>query len=80
MSNTVAKTRETLIKDVDKLKRDAFQVAEDVREHAGAHVDQGRQRINDTYDTVRETLTNNPLALVGIGFALGILLSFRFRR
>ncbi len=80
MENTTDKTRDALLKDVDKLKRNAVQVAEDVRDHASAHVGATRQRVADTVQTVRETLENNPLALIGIGFALGVLLTFRFRR
>jgi ElaB/YqjD/DUF883 family membrane-anchored ribosome-binding protein len=79
-NNTTLKTREALVSDVDKLKRDAVQVAQDVRDHANAHVDETRQRVNETILTVRENLTSHPFALLGIGFAFGFLFGFRFSR
>ncbi len=87
MQNRIVETREALVKDgqlfvkdVDKLKRDAVQIVEDVRDHANAHVTQTRQRVSDTLDLVRETVSANPWALVGAGVALGILIGFSFRR
>jgi ElaB/YqjD/DUF883 family membrane-anchored ribosome-binding protein len=71
------KTAEALNQDVARLKRDAARVAQDVREHANAHVDETRQRVTDTFDTVREKLAANPLYLIGFGFALGLLLGLR---
>jgi ElaB/YqjD/DUF883 family membrane-anchored ribosome-binding protein len=70
-------TREALLQDVDKLKRDATRVVRDMREHAQAHVDQTRQRVTDTVGAVRERLSANPLYLIGFGFALGLLLGLR---
>ena len=72
-----AKTAEALNQDVDRLKRDAARVVQDVREHANAHVEETRQRVNDTFDSVREKLAANPLYLLGFGFALGLLLGLR---
>jgi ElaB/YqjD/DUF883 family membrane-anchored ribosome-binding protein len=87
MQNRIVETREALVKDgqlfvkdVDKLKRDAVQIVEDVRDHANAHVTQTRQRVSDTLDLVRETVSANPWALVGAGVALGIFIGFSFRR
>jgi ElaB/YqjD/DUF883 family membrane-anchored ribosome-binding protein len=87
MQNRIVETRQNLVKDgqlfvqdVDKLKRDAVQIAEDVRDHANAHVLQTRQRITDTVGIVRDTFTTNPLALVGVGVALGLFLAFTLRR
>ena len=79
-NHTISKTRATLLHDVDKLKRNAVQVAEDVRDHAAAHVDETKQRVNDTFLTLRENLTTHPLALLGIGLAVGLLLGLRVRR
>jgi ElaB/YqjD/DUF883 family membrane-anchored ribosome-binding protein len=79
-NHTTSKTRQTLLHDVDKLKRNAVQVAQDVREHAAAHVDETKQRVNDTFLTLQENLTTHPLALLGIGFAVGLLLGLRVRR
>jgi ElaB/YqjD/DUF883 family membrane-anchored ribosome-binding protein len=79
-NHTTSKTRQALLHDVDKLKRNAVQVAEDVRDHASAHVDETKQRVTDAIQTVRENLTTHPLALLGVGFTVGFLLAFRFRR
>jgi len=79
MENTT-KTREALLHDVDKLKSTAFKVADDVRNHANAHVNQAKARVTDTFQSARDTLTANPLALLGIGFAAGLFFGFRFRR
>jgi ElaB/YqjD/DUF883 family membrane-anchored ribosome-binding protein len=79
-NHSVEKTRKALFEDVDKLKRSASQVAQDVRDHASAHVGETKQRVNDTILTLRENLTTRPLALIGLGVGLGLLLGFRFRR
>ena len=71
------KTGEALIQDVDRLKHDAARVVLDVREHANAHVQETRQRVTDTFATVRDRLAANPLYLIGFGFALGLLLGLR---
>jgi ElaB/YqjD/DUF883 family membrane-anchored ribosome-binding protein len=80
MQTNTTKTREALIEDVDKLKKNAVQVANDFRNHATAHVDETKQRVTDTIETVRENLTTHPAALLGVGFALGLLFGLRFRR
>jgi ElaB/YqjD/DUF883 family membrane-anchored ribosome-binding protein len=87
MQNRILETRQALVKDgqlfvkdVDKLKRDAIQIAEDVREHANAHVMQNKQRVTDTLGFVRDTFNANPWALVGAGVAVGIFLGFALRR
>jgi ElaB/YqjD/DUF883 family membrane-anchored ribosome-binding protein len=79
-NHTTSKTRQTLLHDVDKLKRNAVQIAEDVRDHATAHIDETKQRVTDTIQTVRENLTTHPLSLLGIGFAVGLLWGLRVRR
>ena len=75
-----SKTRETLLHDVDKLKRNAVQVAHDVRDHATAHVDETKKRVADTIETARESLTTHPVLLLGIGLFVGFLLGLRVRR
>jgi len=79
-SLTTSQTRKTLLKDVGNLKRDAVQIAQDVQDHASAHVDETRQRVSETINTVRETLVANPFALLGVGFAIGLFLGIRFSR
>ena len=79
-NHTISKTRQILRHDVDKLKRNAVQVAQDVRDHAAAHVDETQQRVNDTYLILQENLTTHSLSLLGIGFVIGVLVGFRFRR
>jgi len=80
MENSTTKTREALLHDVDKLKTTAFKVADDVRNHANAHVNQVKARATDTFETVHDTLTTHPLALVGVGFFFGMLFGLRLRR
>lgn len=79
-NNLTSKTRDALVQDVGKLKRNAVQVAQDVQEHAAAHVDQTKQRVTDAIQTAQEALTTHPLALLGIGFGIGFLFGLRFRR
>jgi ElaB/YqjD/DUF883 family membrane-anchored ribosome-binding protein len=71
------KTGEALVQDVNRLKRDAARVVQDVREHANAHVEETRRRMTDTIGEVRDKLAANPLYLIGFGFALGLLLGLR---
>ena len=80
-------TKETLVKDVQKLKddtsqlkTDAVQIAQDVRSHANAHVDEARQRVTDTISAVRQTFAAHPLYLISTVFAIGLLFGARFRR
>ena len=87
MQNRILETRQTLVKDgqafvkdVDKLKRDVVQIAEDVRDHAGAHALQTRQRVTDTVGFVRDTFSATPWAFVGAGVALGLFLGYALRR
>jgi ElaB/YqjD/DUF883 family membrane-anchored ribosome-binding protein len=79
-NNTTTDTRQALVNDVNRLKGDALQVAQDVRDHANAHVDETRQRVTDTYLSVREDVISHPLSLLGVGFVLGLVMGFRLRR
>ena len=79
-NTTSTQTRETLLKDVDKLKKDAVQVAQDVRTHANKRVDETKKQVSDTIQTFQDNLTNRPFTLLGIGFAVGFLVALRFTR
>ena len=79
-NHTVSQTRETLVKDIGKLKDNANQVALDVKTHAHAHVDEVKQRFTDTYVTTKEYFTSHPLSLLGAGFVVGLLFGLRLRR
>jgi ElaB/YqjD/DUF883 family membrane-anchored ribosome-binding protein len=86
-NHTTSRTRETLVKDIDKLKdnalqlkENAIQVAQDVKNHAAARVDDTKQRFNDTVVTTREYLVAHPLSLLGAGFVVGLLFGLRLRR
>jgi ElaB/YqjD/DUF883 family membrane-anchored ribosome-binding protein len=79
METTTRKTRAALLQDVDKLKSDAVRVALDVQDHATAHVDETRQRVSDTFNSLRENFAARPFALLGVGFAFGLLVGFRLR-
>jgi ElaB/YqjD/DUF883 family membrane-anchored ribosome-binding protein len=79
-NHTTSKTREALLKDVDKLKQNAVQVVQDVRNHANAHVDATKQRVTDVVTATRENFLAHPMSLVGVGFAFGLLLGLKLRR
>lgn len=78
--STTTKTHDALVKDVEKLKKNAVQIVQDVRDHAQAHVDETKQRVTDTVQGVQDRLTSNPLALLGIGLFVGFLFGRRFSR
>jgi len=77
---TTLETGKALFKDVDNLKRDAAQIAQDAVDHATAHADATKQRVADTIATLRGAVTDHPLALLGIGFGLGLLLGVQLGR
>jgi ElaB/YqjD/DUF883 family membrane-anchored ribosome-binding protein len=79
-NHTTDSTRKTLLKDVDELKRDAVQVAQDVKDHATAHVNQTKQQVVDKIQSVRDNFAEKPWTLIGIGFAVGLLVGVRLRR
>ena len=75
-----SETREILRKDVNRLKDNVSQVIQDIRNHAAAHVDETKQRVNNVVAATRENVMAHPMSLVGAGFALGLFLGLRFRR
>jgi ElaB/YqjD/DUF883 family membrane-anchored ribosome-binding protein len=79
-NNKTAETRDVLIKDVNRLKENAVQIAQDVRDHAAAHVDDTKAMVRGAIASARENVMAHPMSLVGAGFALGLLLGMRFRR
>jgi hypothetical protein len=52
-NHSISDTRAAISKDVENLKRDAAQIAQDVKEHASAHVGQAKQRVSDHFVAVR---------------------------
>ena len=76
----ITETRETLVKDIDQLKKNAAQVVQDVREHANAHVDETKKRVADTIQGVQDSVMSHPLALIGVGLLLGFLFGRRSMR
>jgi hypothetical protein len=80
MSNpTVASTRETRIKDVDHLQKDAGHLVADVGKHASAHVDAVKNSVTDSFDLARNFAREHPLKLAAGALFLGFLLG-TFRR
>jgi ElaB/YqjD/DUF883 family membrane-anchored ribosome-binding protein len=77
---TTKSTREALLNDVGTLKRDAIRVAQDVQNHANAHVGETKKRVNDTIQYARENVVAHPFTILGVGFVLGLLVGFRLRR
>jgi len=78
-NHTTDRTRETLVKDLSTLQRDVTKVAQDVKAHAGAHVDATKQRINEKVQAARDAVTARPLTLLGIGFLIGFIVASRRR-
>jgi ElaB/YqjD/DUF883 family membrane-anchored ribosome-binding protein len=79
-TNPVARTGETLVKDVNKLKTNVVQIAQDVRDHASAHVDDKKQRVQAAFQSAQEQINAHPLTLLAIGVFVGFLLGVRFNR
>jgi len=63
-----------------QLKENALKIAQDVKDHAVAHVDDTRKRVTDTFVTTREYMVAHPLSLLGAGFVVGLLFGLRLRR
>lgn len=78
-NNTIASTREILLKDTDHLKQDAGQLVEDVKKHATAHVDAVKDKVNDTFDLARKSVNEHPLKFIVGAFLTGFLIG-AFRR
>ena len=77
--DTIASTRDALLKDTDHLKRDAGQIVEDVRKHASAHVAAVKDKANDAFALARNCAKDHPLKLVVAAFFLGFIIG-TFRR
>lgn len=80
MESTTSDTAEALAKDVKQLKKDVAKLAADTKAHGKAHVDDVRQRFNDAIASAQAQLASNPLAILGIGLALGFIFGRRGRR
>ena len=76
MENTLTTTRDTLLKDVDLLKKNVLQFASDVHEQSGIHVGETKKKVTDSYKYALDQATAHPFALLGIGLALGLLIGY----
>ncbi|MCE0484580.1 MAG: hypothetical protein LV479_10115 [Methylacidiphilales bacterium] len=72
-------TRDTLIKDMDNLKRDAGQIVEDVKEHASTHVKATKDKANEAFDFACNCAKEHPLKLAAAAFFIGFITG-TFRR
>jgi ElaB/YqjD/DUF883 family membrane-anchored ribosome-binding protein len=79
-NNSTTETRDALVKDVAQLKQDAAQIAQDVKAHANAHVDQTKKRFNDALSNAKATIAARPLAILATGIVLGYIFGARRRR
>jgi hypothetical protein len=79
-NHSTAETRETLVRDLSNLKRDVTQIANDVREHSGAHVDAAKKHLADQVQSLRDAVSRQPLVLLGTGILIGFFLASRRRR
>ena len=79
-NDKITNTRETLVKDADDLKRNVGKVAQDVKEHATAHVDFVKDHANDTYQQLSNYARENPIQVVAGAFVLGFVIASWRRR
>ena len=79
-SSPTETTRKNLVNDVETLKRDAGQIVDDAKAHVRAHVDARKQKVTDSIEAARQYAESHPLAILGIGVAIGFLLAVRVRR
>ena len=78
-NDKITSTRETLIKDTNHLRQDAGQIVEDVKNHAHAHVDAVKYKVNDTFDLARDYVKERPFHVAAVAFFIGFLIG-TFRR
>ena len=76
----ISETRDTLVNDANKLKENVGQVAQDVKDHATAHVDFVKTKANDTLQGITDYVRENPLHLAAVSFALGLFIGYTRRR
>jgi ElaB/YqjD/DUF883 family membrane-anchored ribosome-binding protein len=72
--------RETLVNDVNALKRDVAQLAEDMKSHAQTYVTTTKQRIQEKVESAQDALSSRPLAVLTAVFVLGFLCGLRSRK
>jgi len=79
-NDSTTETHEALVKDVAKLKKDATQIAQDVKAHANAHVDKTKKRFNEAVSNAQSTAAAHPFAILAAGVVLGYIFGARRRR
>jgi ElaB/YqjD/DUF883 family membrane-anchored ribosome-binding protein len=72
--------RDTLTHDVNVLKRDVAQLAQDVKTHAETYVASTRDRLQEKVQSTRDALSERPLLVLTAVFVLGYILGHRGRR
>jgi len=75
-----SETGKTLFEDISHLKETAIRVAQDARDHAIAHAGDKKQRFNQALQAARDRLLEHPVAVLGVGFAVGLFFGARLRR
>ncbi len=79
INEKINNTRETLMTDVDALKRDAGQIVADVKNHAQAHVDVVKDEVRDTFDRALDYVKERPFHVAAVSLFVGFLVG-AFRR
>jgi ElaB/YqjD/DUF883 family membrane-anchored ribosome-binding protein len=79
-SKDISETREALVSDASKLKENVGQIAQDVKDHATAHVDFVRDKANDTFQKLSDYAREKPLHLAGAAFVLGLFIGYTRRK
>jgi ElaB/YqjD/DUF883 family membrane-anchored ribosome-binding protein len=76
----ISATRDALVSDASKLKENVGQIAQDMKDHATAHVDFVWDKASDTIQRISDYARQNPLHLAGAAFALGLFLGYTRRK
>ena len=79
-NHTTDRTRDAVLSDVETIKRTTVQLAQDVKDHATAQLDEKKKKVSDAIETIRESVSAHPFALLGFGLFVGYVLGLRRRR
>jgi ElaB/YqjD/DUF883 family membrane-anchored ribosome-binding protein len=79
-SKEISQTHDALVSDTAKLKKSVSKVAEDVKDHATAHVNFVKDKATDTIEKIADYARENPLHIAAGAFALGLFIGFTRRK
>jgi ElaB/YqjD/DUF883 family membrane-anchored ribosome-binding protein len=76
----LSRTHDALVTDAAKLKQNVTKVAEDVKDHAAAHVHFVKDKASDTLEKIADYARENPLHIAAAAFVLGLFIGFTRRK